>query len=549
MTPTTENKPTSDIPRAEHRRPKRWLPSLVWIIPIVAAVAGLSFMFNVLSDKGPSIDITFRTAEGLEAGKTKVRYKDVDIGQVQSIRLVRDRSHVIVKVELTKDAETFAVQDSRFWVVKPRVAASGVTGLNTLLSGAYIGVDAGKSEETAKDFVGLEVPPIVTADTPGKQFVLRATDLGSLDIGSPVFYRRINVGQVVAYDLDPDGQGITLRVFVNAPYDKFVTSSARFWHASGINVQLNADGLKLQTQSLATIALGGVSFQASPHLPAGQPADNDAVFALAEDQDKALKEDDGTPVSVVMYFEQSIRGLSVGAPVDFRGVVVGQVRSIGIEFRRDKRAFVLPVVVDLYPQRVGLGSRSRSGRAPGDIDQQNIYEAMVRNGLRAQLRNGNLLTGQMYVALDFFPGAKAPNPNPNAGAGATPEFPTVPGTFNELQTKIAEIVDKIGKFPFDTMGQDIAATLASLRTTMSTTEKLVANLNGTVAPQITATMEDARKTLKAAEQTFSSDAPLQQDVRRAMQELMRTSNSLRQLTDYLEQNPESLLRGKPKDDR
>jgi paraquat-inducible protein B len=548
MTPTTETKTASDIPQPEHRRPKRWLPSLVWIIPIAAAVAGLSFMFNVLSNHGPSIDITFRSAEGLEAGKTKVRYKDVDIGLVQSIRLVRDRSHVIVNVELSKDADTFAVEDSRFWVVKPRVAASGISGLSTLLSGAYIGVDAGKSEETAKNFVGLEVPPIVTADTPGKQFVLRATDLGSLDIGSPVFYRRINVGQVVAYDLDPDGKGITLRVFVNAPYDKFVMAGTRFWHASGVNLQLNADGLKLQTQSLATLVLGGVSFQTPPKAPVTEPAADNTVFALAEDQDKALKEDDGTPVSVVMYFEQSIRGLSPGAPVDFRGVVVGQVRSIGIEYRRDKRDFVLPVVVDLYPQRVGLGARSASGKTRTDIEQQNIYDAMVRNGLRAQLRNGNLLTGQMYVALDFFPGAKAFAVNPNVAPGSTPEFPTVPGTFNELQTKIADIVDKIGKFPFDTMGQDISATLASLRTTMATTEKLVANLNGNVAPQISATMDDARKTLKAAEQTFSSDAPLQQDVRRAMQELMRTSNSLRQLTDYLEQNPQSLLRGKPKDE-
>ncbi|NYE26073.1 PqiB family protein [Pigmentiphaga litoralis] len=548
MTQQTEPQTTRPVPEPARRHRKGWLPSLVWLIPIVAAVAGLSFMFNILSKHGPSVDITFRTAEGLEAGKTKVRYKDVDIGQVQSIRLVRDRTHVIVNVELTKDADTFAVEGSRFWVVKPRVAASGVTGLNTLLSGAYIGVDPGKSEERVTDFTGLEVPPIVTTDTPGKQFVLRATDLGSLDLGSPVYYRRINVGQVVAYDLDPDGTGITLRVFVNAPYDKFVTANTRFWHASGVNVQLNADGLKLQTQSLATVVLGGVSFQASPYLPASDPAANDATFALFGDQDMALKPEDGAPTSVVMYFEQSVRGLSPGAPVDFRGVVIGQVRSIGIEFRRDKRAFVLPVVVDLYPQRLGLGSRTASGTTANDMDQKQIYEGLVRNGMRAQLRNGNLLTGQMYVAIDFFPGTKAPTLNPN-GKSTLPEFPTVPGTFNELQTRIAEIVDKIGKFPFDTMGQDIAATLASLRTTMATTEQLVSTLNGKVAPEITATMQDARATLRAAEQTFSSDAPLQQDVRRAMQELMRTSNSLRQLTDYLEQNPQSLIRGKPKDER
>ncbi|GAA4321343.1 MlaD family protein [Pigmentiphaga soli] len=538
--PTADGNPPPSVPEPARRRPRRWLPSLVWLIPIVAAAAGLSFMFNMLSRHGPDIEITFRSAEGLEAGKTRVRYKDVDIGQVKAIKLDKGLSNVIVTVELTNDASDFAVEGSRFWVVKPRVAASGVSGLGTLLSGAYIGVDPGKSENRVTEFTGLEVPPIVTADTPGKQFVLRAKDLGSLDIGSPVYYRRINVGQVVAYDLDPDGEGLTVRIFVSAPYDRFVTRSARFWHASGINVQLNADGLKLQTQSLASVALGGVAFLPSPHLPRSEPADNETVFDLAADEDDALRREDGAPVERVMYFQQSVRGLSPGAPVDFRGVVIGEVRTIGIEFDRKTNSFRMPVVVNLYPGRLGIRYKGAADKEAAD----RLMDVLVRRGLRAQLRNGNLLTGQLYVAIDFFPGARK---LPPAEEGSMAEFPTVPGAFNELQSKLADIVDKIGKVPFDQLGQNLSDATRSMKATMDTAQQLMDRLNGQVAPEAVATMEDARKTLQAAERTFASDAPLQQDVRRAMQELMRAADSLRQLTDYLEQNPQSLLRGKPKE--
>lgn len=527
------------------RSRRRWLPSLVWIVPIVAALAGLSFALDAWLERGPTIEISFRSAEGIEAGKTKVRYKDLDIGRVTAINLADDHSHVIVEVELTDDASGFAVEDSRFWVVKPRIAASGVSGLGTLLSGAYIGVDAGRSKVRATSFVGLEVPPIVTADTPGKQFVLRAKDLGSLDIGSPVYFRRVNVGQVVAYDLDEDGKGVTVRVFVKSPYDAFVTTSTRFWHSSGVNLKLNADGLKLQTESIVSVLLGGVSFLDSPHLPPGELAQNDAEFELAANQEEAFKIEDGPPTSFVMYFDQSVRGLSPGAPVDFRGVVIGEVRSIGIEFHRETNSFRLPVVVDLYLSRLGVGALAHPG-ALSEEARARLLNDLVRRGMRAQLRNGNLLTGQLYVAIDLFKDAPPPKPGRHHNLQ---EFPTVPGTFDELQGKLAEIVAKIGKVPFDTIGQDLSAALAGVRATVASADKLVQRLDGQVAPEILAAMQDARKTLRAAGGTFSADAPLQQDLRRALQELTRTANSLRQLTDYLEENPQSLLRGKPKEDR
>jgi len=539
MPENVNHPPPHGIPQPGRKPRARWLPSLVWVIPIVAAVVGLSLLISTLASRGPEITVTFRTAEGLTPGKTPVRYKDVDIGLVKTARLAADRSHVIATIALTKDARSFAVADTRFWVVRPRFAMSGVSGLETLLSGAYIGVDAGKSGETTRSFTGLEVPPTVTADASGRQFVLRAQDLGSLDIGSPVYYRRVQVGHVVAYQLEPNGRDITLRVFVNKPYDKLISADTRFWHASGVDLKLDANGLKLSTQSLVTVMLGGLAFQAPEHSTAHAAAAENTEFLLAADQSEAMKEpEELAPALAVLNFDQSVRGLSPGAPVDFRGVTVGQVRSIGIEYQRDKKAFRMPVVVELYPSRMGL----REKDVADDTRKLAIVHSLVQRGMRAQLRTGNLLTGQLYVALDFFPKAPLPaDPDLNA---PLPELPTTPGTFDELQAKLGDIVTKIGKVPFDQIGQDARTAMVSMNKMLLKADKLVAQVNGDVAPQVVAALQDVRRTLTTANGALAPDASLQQDTRRMMQELTQTAVSLRTLTDYLERHPEALLQGK-----
>lgn len=537
MTDPHDEKPALLQPKREHRR--NWLPSLVWLIPIIAAVVGLTLVAKILVDRGPVVTVSFRSAEGLEAGKTKVKYKDVDIGQVQGIKLAEDRSHVLVSIQLTKEASGFDADDTRYWVVRPRIAASGISGLGTLLSGAYIGVDAGTSEETKKQFEGLEQPPIVTRDASGRQFVLHADDLGSLDIGTPVYYRRIKVGQVMAFDLDDDGRGVTMRIFVNAPYDKFVTQGTRFWHASGFDAELNASGFKLHTQALSTVVLGGIAFRERDEDEHDTPAKEGAEYQLAEDEGAAMKDPDGAPATVLLYFDQSLRGLQPGATVDFRGVVLGEVKNIGIEYDRDKGAFRMPVLVTLYPDR--LGRRFTQDNADPRHSPTERLKFLVKRGLRAQLRNGNLLTGQLYVAIDFFPKAK----QVQIDTSKTPiELPTVPGSLDELQTQLSEIAGKLSKVPFDEIGKDLQVTIRKLNQTLTTAEQTVSRINNDIAPEMSAAMKDARKTLNAAERTLSDDAPLQQDVRQTMQELSRTAASIRVLTDYLQQHPESLIRGK-----
>jgi len=522
-------------------RRRDWIPSLIWLIPIVAALVGITLVARILTQRGPEIVLTFQTAEGLEAGKTAVRYKDVQIGTVQSLRLARDRSQVRVVVQLTKEADSFLAADTRFWVVRPRLDMSGISGLGTLLSGAYIGADPGISEDTAGEFKGLEVAPIVTRDANGHQYSLRAHDIGSLDIGSPVYFRRIKVGQISAFALDGNGRGVTLSVFVNSPYDKFIGVNTRFWHASGLDVQISASGLTLRTQSFASILLGGVAFQA-PDDVMGPVAPDNTMFALADDEPSAMKEPDGPAQMLLMRFNQSVRGLVPGAPVDFRGVIIGQVKSIGVQFDRDERQFLMPVLIEVYPDRL----RRPDGAHDPDTSAARMarLKFLVSKGLRAQLRTGSLLTGQVYVALDFFPNT----PTVKVDVTQNPiELPTIPNSLDELQSQVQQIATKINKVPFDQIAVDLRTSLATLNKTLSSAEQAANSISNNVTPEITAALKDVRKTLNSADRTLSEDAPLQQDIRQTLQELTRAAGSVRVLTDYLERHPESLLRGKPDD--
>ncbi|HEF4728077.1 TPA: MCE family protein [Burkholderia multivorans] len=513
-----------------------WLPSLVWLVPLIAALIGIGLVVRSVRERGPEITISFHSAEGLEPGKTQVKYKDVEIGMVKTIKLSKDLSRVLVEVQLKKEAEDFAVKDSRFWIVRPRVGATGVSGLGTLLSGAYIGVDAGRSQDVQTDFTGLEKPPAVTADQKGTQYVLRGDSLGSVDIGSPVYYRRVQVGQVVGFSLDKDGTGVTFNVFVNAPYDQYVGTNSRWWQASGVDLRLDSSGLKLNTQSLATVILGGIAFQTPPNQSSGVLAPNNTTFRLAADEGDAMRDPDGQPLQVVMNFNQSLRGLGIGAPVDFRGIVLGEVTNIGIDYDPKTKNFTMPVTMNVYPERLGRRFRETIA-SKGEAARLKIVQRLVQHGLRGQLRTGNLLTSQLYVALDFFP--KAPPAKVDVSHQPL-ELPTVPNTLDELQLQVADIAKKLDKVPFDQIG-------ANLNSALSNADKLFKQLDTQVAPEARDTLSAAKQTFSTAEATLQQDSPLQSDVRGALKELTRTLQSLNALADYLERHPESLIKGKPGD--
>jgi paraquat-inducible protein B len=588
-----------DLPQATAVPRRRGRLSVVWIIPILAAVVAIGVAVQRILSEGPTITIVFKAAEGLEAGKTFIKYKDVNIGQVTAVELSTDYKQVEVKAKMAKRAAGLMVEDAKFWVVEPRITLSGVSGLGTLLSGNYIGFEAGTSAKKQRVFRGLDVPPAMTGGQAGRRFVLKAASLGSLGIGAPIYYRSLQAGQVISYELASDGTALDVAIFVNAPYDKYVNAGTRFWNASGVAVSVGAGGVDVRMESLVALIAGGVAFDTPPFAPKAEPAAGDTAFTLYPDQVTAMKQPETIARHFVLYFNESLRGLSVGAPVTLLGIVGGQVTNVGLDI--DSATFSLRGRVEIvaYPERLVASLRAAQTTAGQALmvhttQRHTFFERMVEErSLRAQLQTGSLLTGQLFVAFDYHPGA--PKAKVDWGL-ATPVLPTVPSTLPDIEAKLTNIIAKLNALPYEAIGADVTRVLVTLNQTLEGANKAVSRIDTDVTPDLKATLEELRRVLASADGMIKNDlnaalvearrvlatadgtlknevnrvledlrgalatanrvlkdtdgtllgknAPIQAELRDALQEVARAARSLRTLTDYLERHPESLIRGK-----
>jgi paraquat-inducible protein B len=515
--------------------------SAVWIVPIVALLIGGGLAIKAFQEQGPTITISFANAEGLEAGKTRIKYKDVEVGRVEAIRLSDDLKQVLVTAELAKDTEQLLNDRTRFWVARAQIRGGTVSGLSTVFSGAYIGVDPGSGGNPTDEFTGLEVPPVVTADLPGRHFWLRADRLGSLTVGTPVYYRQIQVGQVVSYDFSADGQSVDIQVFIDAPHHQRVTENTRFWNASGIDLRLNAQGLQLDTESLVSILSGGLAFDLPKDTLPGDEAAEHAFFRLYPDQDSIQERIYTVRRFWMLQFDQSVRGLSVGAPVELHGIKIGEVVSLDLEYDADRNDFRVPVIIAVEPERIrGVGTPAAQHAAAAN------HEAMItllveQRGLRAQLKSGNLLTGQLLVDLDFHPNAKRVKMRYLDGY---PVLPTVPGSLEVIQEHLARIAERLEKVPFEQIGNELQLTLQEARGTLKQADRFIGRLNDETAPQLQATLTQLDQTLAELQGTVGRDSPLNYGTRKTFEELTLTLRALRVLTETLDRQPQSVLFGK-----
>ncbi|MHC8392029.1 PqiB family protein [Pseudomonas sp. MDT2-39-1] len=518
---------------------RRFSVSLVWIVPIIAVLVGLSLVVHSMLQEGPTITVTFKTGNGLTANKTEVKYRNVVIGQVSDVELSGDQKSVNATIKLAKQAESFTREDSQFWVVRPRIGAGGVSGIDTLLSGDYIGADIGQANNRAKNFKGLENPPPITYGEPGKRFTLHTQNLGSLDIGSPVYYRKIPVGQVVAYALDPDGKGVNIDLFIHSPNDAYVTENTRFWNASGIDVSVGANGFAVKTESLSSLLVGGIAFRAPEYSPDDKPAAEEYAYELFADQQTALAPPSGKGQYLSLRFDQALRGLRVDAPVEFLGMEIGKVVAINLDFDAKKRSFPVNVGIVIYPQKLGQAHTKMLKALNHDPNDEaagvRLMGTFIENGLRAQARSGNLLTGQLYIALDFYPKAEKVAFDPSARPVS---IPTVPGSLEQLQEKLEGMVNKINQLPIERIAGNLDSNLVELR-------KGLAQFNAKTLPGVQTTLADVSKTLQSASSTLAEDSPQREQLTQTLDELGRMSRSLRELSDYLGRHPESLIRGRP----
>jgi paraquat-inducible protein B len=530
-----------ELPAPNVHHHKRGRPSAIWIIPIIAIIAGATLAIRTYLRAGPTIHITFESADGLEVGKSDVRYKNVPVGKITDIDISEDLLQIVATVQLNRGAARLAVSDTKFWVERPRIGVGGVSGLSTLISGAYIGVDVGTSSDHADQFTGLEKPPGVTHDQHGKLFRLIAHDAGSLATRSPVYLRRQQVGSITEIALAADGKNVEIEIFIDAPYDKDVTDGAVFWNASGMDVTLDATGLRVDTQSLTTVIAGGIAFGfRDPDHPGKSAADN-AKFILFDDRGHAMALPDTEKLPLAMRFDQPLRGVGVGTSIDFDGVVIGNVDGIRLGYEAGN--FFSDVTATVYPVRLGAAYEALTveGTRTGKTGPQMLQDLVAR-GLRAQLRSGNLLTGSFFIALGIEPNQPKLTVAMRDGAWVVP---TEHGGTDQIQDQVASIVRKIDRIPFDAIGNDVHDATHAASALMGHIDRDVVPDTQKLVGQAEVAMQALREGLTAIRDNVAApDSPIQQSARTTLDELERAAFSLRGLAEYLKHHPETILRGR-----
>ena len=550
--PEPDQQGERELPAANVVRRARVSP--IWLIPLIALGLAGYLAWSTYNSQGSTIKISFDTGDGLAAGKTKVKFKDVDIGTVERVK-IRDDLRIVATARMDPDADPYLTSGSRFWIVKPRIGTGGVSGLNTLVSGAYIAIDPGKGDP-AYEFRGLEEPPQIRSDVPGHSYTLKADNLGNVTRGAPIYYRGIEVGQVLGYELADDNKNsLQISIFVRAPYDTLVHRQTHFWNASGVSVGAGANGFELKINSLQTLVTGGIEFETPPSAANAEVAQAGTEFILFPDADAASQANYTRRTLFLADFEGSGRGLHPGAAVEVRGIRIGSVDEVSLAYSEDRKRLLIRALIGIEPERVqAVDADTGKLLPPASMPE------LIARGLRAQLQIGNLLTGDLIVSLDFHPGLPTATPRK---VGDYLLVPSVPSQLETIQASATTVLEKVANLPLDQLIQSFTATakaveanvaspeaknaLVAMRSTLDEVNKALGPLVGTLqstAGDASSTLRQARATLQATERTLGPGAPLQANAQQLIEELQRAARSVRTLTDYLERHPEALLRGK-----
>jgi paraquat-inducible protein B len=529
--------------------------SLVWIIPLVTALVGGWLIVKTLSEQGPVVTISFLTADGIEAGTTRIKYKNVVIGVVESMQFSDDFSHVLLTARFNQGTESFLRRNTRFWVVRPQLGIRGVSGLETLVSGAYVEIEPGQGAPQLH-FVGLEKPPVVLSEAIGKKIVLIAGRLGSIDTGSPIYYKGILAGEVLGYELANDHRSVYIHAFVHDPYDQLIRGNTRFWNVSGMDISLNADGLRVRTESLQSLAFGGIAFETPETLEQVSDDIDNLVYTLYDDYGSIQNAFYTRKINYVAYFDSTVRGLSVGAPVEFQGIRVGSVLDFRLEYDNSNSSFLIPVLFEIEPERI---VERESGMGVASPDTLNT---LIENGLRARLQSGSLLTGQLYVELLMQPDSPI---RLMARQGTVTEMPTVASaSIDSITQSLESFVSRLETVNIEDIGRELLGTLEGtnqlfnstaihaslddLEASMESFRNILARLdNNNLEATITAgrdVLERLRETLQLTNNALQPNSPLQYNVIQMTSELEETARSIRTLVETLERNPQSLIFGK-----
>ncbi len=519
-TPTTSEE-NGNPPQAQTRRPRF---SVVWIIPIIAAVLAAYLGYRTVAERGPLLTLTFDDGSGLTSEQTQLQYKSVTLGIVERVDLSNDNKHVIVRVRMNNVGTRFLTDHARFWIVRPSFGGGNLSGLQTLVSGDYITVDPGSpGGHYRNNFIGLEEPPGVRSDDPGHTYVLKAANIGSLGTGSPVFYRDIPVGEVLGYDIGNGLGPVTVSIFVRSPYDQLVRPQSHFWNSSGITAGIQGGAFHIEFQSLQALLSGGVTFDLPPQAVTSAPSPDNAIFPLYEFYNAANAAGYLRKITVVTYFSSSVNGLVAGAPVDVLGIQIGQVTDVKLVLDLNTAIPKVRVALELQPERV-----FQTAILPKDMSLEQAMQKLVDKGLRAEVATANYVTGQQIISLVTVVGAA---PVQVTTEGDAFVFPSQGSAFASIASSLSVISDNLAKVKFDELSDNL--------------NKLLVTTNRTVADShIQQTLATLSQTLNSLNRSYGNDSDFEHNLEQLMTQANDTLQSLDQLSSYLDRHPEALLRGR-----
>lgn len=508
--------------------------SVIWIIPIVALALGIWMVVHTKMSEGPLIHVSFKTAEGIVAAKTKVKYLNVEVGQVETIALNDSMDGVVAAVRLDHEAKHLLYKDTQFWVVRARVGAGNISGLGTLLGGAYLELSPGREATKHFEYVGLETPPLTPVGAPGITLDLYSEEAGSVGTGDMVLYNGYKVGRVEAMEFDEEQSLVRYDVFIDAPYDKLVNDAVRFWDVSGISVNASAGGVDIQTGSLDTILLGGMAFRLPDGVEAGGAVENGADFKLYNSYEALQEQPYEHSVEYVIEFSQSLRGLLPGASVEYRGIPLGSVQKImTTEMMSDpdeQRGAPIPVLISIEPGRLGLPD----SQASVDLIKNNLTESLPL-GLRASLETGSLITGSLYINIDYYNHAE---PVEIGEFGGYTLIPSVETGLARIEQQLSDFLTKVNGLPIEKTIHSVDDMVVTMTEMLESVDQLLNDRNTKkLSAEMTATLKDVREILDG----LSPDGQIFQSVEGSMNKLNQTLYNLDELTRTLSEKPNSLI--------
>ncbi len=532
-------------PPPAFRAAQRW--NVVWVIPIIAVLVGMWMIWQHVRSHGPVVSVSFETADGIIAGKTEVRCRSVRVGFVKSVDLSDDLNSVTVRLQMDPDTRNLLPEGSRFWVVRPRVSGTDISGLGTLLTGAYIELDPGTGQESSLVFEGLESPPATISSIPGLRLRLNADQAASLVAGSPVYYRGFEIGRIEGKSLDPQGRRVVYNAFIREEYSGLIRKNTRFWNTSGIDVTAGVDGFKVRTPSFQSMFSGGVSCAVPGGLEPGELAADGSGFRLYPGENEAMNTPFEPNLRMLLLFDHSVRGLKQGAPVEFRGMPIGRVADISFQYIKGGGDMRVPVLVEIDTRLLLVDRTDRDDES----DEAYLNQA-VAEGLRASLKTASLITGALYVDLDYYTDIAE---DEVALMGELPVMPTISSGLAQLESRLTSILEKIDALPIDELverfavaADETAATVAQAREVFEEMQSASAVLRATLEkPSFQSLPDDLAQTMENLQTSIGSLGPegaVQGDILRTLDEMRAALRSMTNLTNSLEEKPNSLIFGR-----